>query len=93
MKLSLLMSHASVCNTTMVEFEFGEHRGEDAEPLRYAPTSSQHRVFLVISGCFTDSSCHTRSTLATCGCCKEFCTPSHDKNESSFCVDQQRKSP
>ncbi|GFV47675.1 hypothetical protein TNCV_1708711 [Trichonephila clavipes] len=25
--------------------------------------------------------------------CKEVCTPSHDKNESSFSVDQQRVSP
>ncbi|GFV28036.1 HTH_38 domain-containing protein [Trichonephila clavipes] len=31
MNLSLLTSHASVCNTTMVGFESGDTRGEDAE--------------------------------------------------------------
>ncbi|GFW12157.1 hypothetical protein TNCV_4936011 [Trichonephila clavipes] len=37
MKLSLLTSHASVCNTTMVGFESGDTVKGDAEQLRYAP--------------------------------------------------------
>ncbi|GFY33497.1 transposable element Tcb1 transposase [Trichonephila clavipes] len=37
MKLSLLTSYASVCNTTMVGFESGNTVEEDAEQLRYAP--------------------------------------------------------
>ncbi|GFW31053.1 transposable element Tcb1 transposase [Trichonephila clavipes] len=38
MKLSLLTSHASVCNTTMVGFESGDTvEREDAEQLHYAP--------------------------------------------------------
>ncbi|GFV09518.1 hypothetical protein TNCV_3159151 [Trichonephila clavipes] len=37
MKLSLLTSHAFICNTTMVGFESGDTWREDAELLRYAP--------------------------------------------------------
>ncbi|UYV71844.1 hypothetical protein LAZ67_9000649 [Cordylochernes scorpioides] len=37
MKLSLLTSHASVCNTTMVGFSLETPWREDAEKLRYAP--------------------------------------------------------
>ncbi|GFU31219.1 transposable element Tcb1 transposase [Trichonephila clavipes] len=38
MKLSLLTSHASVCNTTMVRFESGDTVEREAEQLRYAPS-------------------------------------------------------
>ncbi|GFT54293.1 hypothetical protein TNCV_2467901 [Trichonephila clavipes] len=36
-KLSLLTSHASVCNTTMFGFESGDTVERNAEQLRYAP--------------------------------------------------------
>ncbi|GFT64191.1 hypothetical protein TNCV_2200771 [Trichonephila clavipes] len=36
-KLSLMTSHASVCNTMLVGFKSGDTVGEDAEQLRYAP--------------------------------------------------------
>ncbi|GFT31164.1 hypothetical protein TNCV_3645611 [Trichonephila clavipes] len=76
MKLSLLTSHASVCNTTMVGFE----SGDTVETGSFA--DRKH----VVHGCSTidpdyTPSCQTRSTLATCGSCLVCCTPrTHPKS-------------
>ncbi|GFV03090.1 transposable element Tcb1 transposase [Trichonephila clavipes] len=50
MKLSLLTSHASVCNITMVGFESGTPWREDSDQLRYAPHTGPAPDIMVWGG-------------------------------------------
>ncbi|GFY11834.1 transposable element Tcb1 transposase [Trichonephila clavipes] len=81
-KLSLLTSHASVCNTTMVGFESGDTVGEDVEQLRYAPPRWSCTGYYGMGRYWISSLSHSSSTH--CRCLKTASTTSRCTSQLSF---------